>query len=82
MDNAKAREFARKASTARDLAPIVAELQAAGTTSLRGIATALNERGIPTARGRGEWEATKVRRVLADSSLGSVPVSMFRGLGA
>jgi hypothetical protein len=26
---------------------------------------ALNKRSIPTASGRGEWDATKVRRVLA-----------------
>jgi hypothetical protein len=32
-------------------APVISELQAAGVTSLRGIAAALNERGIPTTRG-------------------------------
>jgi hypothetical protein len=32
---------------------------------LWGIAVALNERGIPTARGHGEWTATQVMRVLA-----------------
>jgi hypothetical protein len=47
-----------------DLAPI-AELKAAGVTSLRAIAAALNERGIPTASGTGEWQAVQVRRVLA-----------------
>jgi hypothetical protein len=31
-----------------DLAPVIAELRAAGVTSLRGIAAALNRRGIPT----------------------------------
>jgi hypothetical protein len=45
-------------------APIIAELQAGGVTSLVGIAAALNERGIPTARGWGEWTATQVTRVL------------------
>jgi hypothetical protein len=29
----------------------MAELQASGATSLRAIASALNDRGIPTARG-------------------------------
>jgi hypothetical protein len=54
---AKAREAGARARTARangraaDLAPIVAELRAAGVTSLRGIAAALNERGFRTARG-------------------------------
>jgi DNA invertase Pin-like site-specific DNA recombinase len=50
---------------AADLAPVIKEIQAAGTTSLRGIAAALNERGIPTASGDGEWQAMQVARVLA-----------------
>ncbi len=33
-------------------------------TSLRAISAGLNERGIPTARGNGEWTATQVMRVL------------------
>jgi DNA invertase Pin-like site-specific DNA recombinase len=52
------------ASRAADLAPVIAELQAAGATSLRAIAVGLNERRIPTARG-GEWSPTQVMRVLA-----------------
>jgi hypothetical protein len=36
---------------AADLAPLIKELQAEGVTTLRDIAKALNERGIPTARG-------------------------------
>ena len=48
---------------AADLAPTIAELQAAGATSLRAIAGGLNERGIPTARG-GKWSAVQVSRVL------------------
>ena len=42
-----------------DLAPIVKELQAAGKTSLRAIAEGLNAQDIPTARGEGEWTATR-----------------------
>jgi hypothetical protein len=38
---------------AADIAPVTFELQAAGVTSPRGIAAALNDRGIPTASGRG-----------------------------
>ena len=49
---------------AGDLAPIITELQANGVTSLGGIAKALNECEIPTARG-GEWSAVQVMRVLA-----------------
>jgi DNA invertase Pin-like site-specific DNA recombinase len=56
---------ARAAAKAADLAPVIAELRAAGVTTLRGIAGAFNSRGIPTARGEGVWDATRVSRVLA-----------------
>jgi hypothetical protein len=55
---------ARAIARATEVAPIVAEIQAAGVTSLHGIARALNNRGIPTATGRGTWEAPQVRRVM------------------
>ncbi|WP_415623875.1 recombinase family protein [Methylobacterium mesophilicum] len=42
--------------------PVLNELHATGTTSLGGIAAALNARGIPAARG-GAWTATQVRRI-------------------
>lgn len=48
---------------AGDLAPIIAEVRAAGAVSLRDVAAALNERGIRTARG-GEWSAVQVKRTL------------------
>jgi DNA invertase Pin-like site-specific DNA recombinase len=48
---------------AKDVRPAIEAIQAAGITSLRGIATALNERGILTAR-RGRWDATRVRNLL------------------
>lgn len=47
-----------------DIAPTIAELQAAGATSLRRLAAKLNEAGIPTSRGDGEWSPTQVKRVL------------------
>ena len=47
-----------------DLAPILAEIRAAGATSLREIAAGLNAHSVPTARG-GEWSAVQVQRVLA-----------------
>ena len=53
----------RAQAKAADLAPLMAELRAAGTTSLNGIAKALNIRGIPTARG-GQWSAIQVSRLL------------------
>jgi hypothetical protein len=56
---------ARVDARAADLAPIVAELQAAGATSLRAIAAGLNARGIRTPRGVGEWQAGSVAQLLA-----------------
>ena len=44
--------------------PVVRQLQAAGVTSLRGIATGLDARGIRTARG-GAWHNSTVRNLLA-----------------
>jgi DNA invertase Pin-like site-specific DNA recombinase len=54
----------RAAAKAADIAPIIAELQAAGVTSQTGLAKSLTEKGIPTPRGSGEWTATQVARVL------------------
>ena len=54
-DEAKAR--------AEALRPVLDKLKANGVTSLRAIASALNNRGIKTARG-GEWSAMQVARVL------------------
>jgi DNA invertase Pin-like site-specific DNA recombinase len=42
----------RANARAADIAPVIAQLQAAGATSLRDIAAGLNEQGIPTARGK------------------------------
>jgi hypothetical protein len=50
---------------AAKVAPTIKSLQASGAKTLRAIAAALNARGVPTPRGRAEWDATKVRRVLA-----------------
>jgi hypothetical protein len=55
---------AKAKARAADLAPLIAELKTQGVTTLRDIAKALNERGIPTARGK-EWAPEQVRRVLA-----------------
>jgi len=56
---------ARASERAADLAPIVKELQASGATSLRALAAALNERGISTPRGTGQWQANTVAQLLA-----------------
>jgi Recombinase len=47
------------------VAPIVSELRAAGATSLRAIASALNERGVSTPRGTAQWKAGSVAQLLA-----------------
>ena len=54
---------AKAAKRAADLMPIIEGLRADGATSLRQIAKALTERGIPAPRG-GEWQAAQVQRVL------------------
>jgi DNA invertase Pin-like site-specific DNA recombinase len=58
---------ARRASTAAwaaDLLPVVRDIQGQGATSLRRVATVLNDRGIPTRRG-GQWTAVQVQRLMA-----------------
>jgi DNA invertase Pin-like site-specific DNA recombinase len=52
---------------AASIQPLIAEIQTAGITTLRGIADALNGRGIQTARG-GQWSAVQVQRVLAKTA--------------
>ena len=55
---AKAQHFAR------DVAPIIADIQASGITTLKGIARELNERTILTPRNR-QWYPTSVKAVMA-----------------
>jgi hypothetical protein len=65
---------------AADIAPIIADLQAAGATSLQAIAGGLNDRSIPTARG-GSWSATQFiagmerRGICVSRQQGTVPVA-------
>ncbi|WP_341712065.1 recombinase family protein [Erythrobacter sp.] len=57
---------------ARDLAPIIADIQAHGAASLGAIAAELNARHIQTRRG-GQWHPSSVRNILARiSSTGTV----------
>ena len=60
----RAAQTARAVARGADLAPIVAELRAAGASSLAALAKGLNERGIPTARGTGTWQPAQVARLL------------------
>ena len=48
---------------ARDIFPAVVAIQRAGTTSLGGVAAALNKQGIRTARGK-RWHASSVANLL------------------
>ena len=48
---------------ARDLVPVIEAIRAEGVTTLRGIAVALNERGMLTRRG-GPWGVSTVRNIL------------------
>lgn len=59
-----AARVARAQSRATDLLPVIAEVRAAGATTLRLVADALNEKGITTARG-GRWSPVQVQRVEA-----------------
>jgi|HubBroStandDraft_6_1064221.scaffolds.fasta_scaffold1463594_2 hypothetical protein len=67
---ATARRAAHKVGAARanahaaDLAPVLKELRAAWTTSLNGIAAALNARHVPTPAGSGHWHPAQVARIL------------------
>lgn len=47
----------------KDLAPVIAELQRQGHTSLRAMAAELNARGVLTRRG-GLWHVSTVRNLL------------------
>jgi DNA invertase Pin-like site-specific DNA recombinase len=62
---AKGSEATRAAATefARNVLPLIREIQASGKTSLRAIAAELTRRNVRTARG-GAWGAEAVRTVL------------------
>ena len=64
MAGLKARQ-ARAAARGADLAGTVQKLRANGVTSLNGLAKALTEAGIPTARGASVWSPSQVSRQLS-----------------
>ena len=61
MGSAANRERARQ--WADNIKPVIAQIQAAGITTLEGIARELNARNVKTSRG-GEWHKMTVARVL------------------
>jgi DNA invertase Pin-like site-specific DNA recombinase len=60
---AAAAKSVKAAARAADLRPVIAEIRAAGVTSLPKIAKALTARGVPTPSGRGAWSPTSVMRL-------------------
>jgi DNA invertase Pin-like site-specific DNA recombinase len=65
-DSAVARIKSKADQFAADIAPIIADIEAAGVTSNRNMAVILNERGIRNARGgSGSWTDTTVARLRA-----------------
>ncbi|WP_353682660.1 resolvase [Mesorhizobium sp.] len=48
---------------AQTVLPIIASIQQSGITSLRGLAIALNNRGVRTAR-NCQWQVSNVRNIL------------------
>ena len=57
--------YAKAAARATDLEPVIGELRAAGVSSARGLAKALQSRGISQPRGGESWSAAQVVRLLA-----------------
>ena len=66
---------------ARNVAPIIREIQSSGVALHRGIARSLNARGVATARG-GQWTAVQVgaimQRVRAGEVVGVGPARNLR----
>ena len=58
----RATQVAAADQFAANVLPIIRQIQATGITSLGGIATALNHRGVRTARG-GKWHVSTVKNV-------------------
>lgn len=58
----------RRAAAKRraDLLPVLRQLNSAGITSLRALASSLNSSGFTSARG-GRWSAAQVRRILVEA---------------
>lgn len=48
-----------------DLRPLLEELKAEGWGTPKQLAQALDARGVPTARGKGHWSPTQIKRIEA-----------------
>ena len=69
---ATATRQAKAAQRHADVLPVIREIQAAGVTSMRGIAKALNARGIKPLRKGGAWSHVAVLRVLTSTGHPSI----------
>ncbi len=74
-----ARTAAEARRFAENVVPVIHQVRASGVTSLRGIATVLNARGVRTARG-GQWAATQVGAVLRRADASSIFSGSDQGL--
>ena len=77
--DAVAKIKANAAQRALDLAGIVSTLQSSGLTSVRSIAGALNDQGIPAPRG-DTWHPTAVSRLLTRLSAPSAATATRKTL--
>jgi DNA invertase Pin-like site-specific DNA recombinase len=59
---------ARADRFAANVLPIIEQIRGSGVSTLKGLAEALNARGVQTYRG-GRWDATQVKRVLARTAV-------------
>src|SRR6187397_1735353 len=60
----RAVQIAEADQFAANVLPILNSVRASGVTDLRGIARALNDRGVRTARG-GRWHVSNVKNIIA-----------------
>jgi DNA invertase Pin-like site-specific DNA recombinase len=72
IEVAQARSRASRTAQANQFAsnvvPVVLQVKSAGVQTLKGIAEALNARGLRTPRG-GEWQAVQVKRIMERHSV-------------
>jgi hypothetical protein len=61
--SAKVRRM-RATERANSLMPVLARFRAQGLRSAQALARTLNEEGVPTVSGKGQWQANSVLRIL------------------
>jgi hypothetical protein len=59
----RAARMAQADQFASNILPVILQIRGAGVQTLKGIADALNARGLRTPRG-GEWQAIQVKRIV------------------